>query len=195
MTDWNKKLGLDNIEAPTEAAYYRADESGTCWITYDEEGKEQRDHLADAIRLIGRAVDDEGRNWRIIEWRDRYHTTHRAALDMSDIGTPAGWRTLQSHGITIKAGRKKRERLADYLQGEGKNTRWQLAKTAGWHEGAYILPSGEILGEAGNIHYHGDTSQGKDYQPRGSLADWQALAHRATAAFASPSAVPLPRPC
>ena len=179
MTDWNKKLGLDNIEAPTEAAYYRADESGTCWITYDEECKEQRDHLADAIRLIGRAVDDEGRNWRIIEWRDRYHTTHRAALDMSDIGTPAGWRTLQSHGITIKAGRKKRERLADYLQGEGKNTRWQLAKTAGWHEGAYILPSGEILGEAGNIHYHGDTSQGKDYQPRGSLADWQALAQLA----------------
>lgn len=66
MTDWNKKLGLDNIEAPTEAAYYRADEGGTCWITYDEDGKEQRDHLADAIRLIGRAVDDEGRNWRII---------------------------------------------------------------------------------------------------------------------------------
>ncbi|WP_298079959.1 DUF927 domain-containing protein [uncultured Cardiobacterium sp.] len=178
MTDWNKKLGLDDIEATTETAHYHTTESGTYWINYDD-GKEQRDHLADAIRLIGRAVDDEGRNWRIIEWRDRYHATHRAALDMGDIGTPAGWRTLQSHGITIKAGRKKRERLADYLQGEGKNTRWQLAKTAGWHEGAYILPSGEVLGEAENIHYHGDTSQGADYQPRGSLADWQALARLA----------------
>ena len=177
MTDWNKKLGLDDIEAPAESRYHTT-ESGTWWISYDD-GKEQRDHLADAIRLIGRAVDDEGRNWRIIEWRDRYHATHRAALDMGDIGTPAGWRTLQSHGITIKAGRKKRERLADYLQGEGKNTRWQLAKTAGWHEGAYILPSGEVLGEAENIHYHGDTSQGADYQPRGSLADWQALAQLA----------------
>ena len=179
MTDWNKKLGLDDLEAPTDAAYYRADEGGTCWITYDEEGKEQRDHLADAIHLIGRAVDEEGGNWRIIEWRDRYHTTHHAALDMGDIGTPAGWRTLQSHGITIKAGRKKRERLADYLQGEGKNTRWQLARKAGWHGGAYILPSGEVLGEAENIHYHGDTSQGKDYQPRGDLADWQQLARLA----------------
>ena len=98
---------------------------------------------------------------------------------MGDIGTPAGWRTLQSHGITIKAGRKKREHLADYLQGEGKNTRWQLAKTAGWHGGAYILPSGEVLGDAENLHYHGDTSQGADYQPRGSLADWQALAQLA----------------
>ena len=177
MTDWNKKLGLDNLEAP-DVAHYHTTESGTYWINYDD-GKEQRDHLADAIHLIGRAVDEEGRNWRIIEWRDRYHTSHRAALDMGDIGTPAGWRTLQSHGITIKAGRKKRERLADYLQGEGKNTRWQLAKTAGWHSGAYILPSGEVLGDAENLHYHGDTSQGADYQPRGSLADWQALAQLA----------------
>ena len=187
MTDWNKALGLDALDTPAESRYHTS-ESGTYWISYDD-GKEQRDHLADAIRLIGRAVDDEGRNWRIIEWRDRYHATHRAALDMGDIGTPAGWRTLQSHGITIKAGRKKRERLADYLQGEGKNTRWQLAKTAGWHGGAYILPSGEVLGDAENLHYHGDTSQGADYQPRGSLADW----HRATAASASPSAAPLPR--
>lgn len=177
MTDWNKALGLDNIDTPAESRYHTS-ESGTYWISYDD-GKEQRDHLADAIRLIGRAVDDEGRNWRIIEWRDRYHATHRAALDMGDIGTPAGWRTLQSHGITIKAGRKKRERLADYLQGSGKNTRWQLARKAGWHGGAYILPSGEILGEAVNIHYHGDTSQGKDYQPRGSLEDWQQLAQLA----------------
>lgn len=177
MTDWNKKLGLDDLDTPAESRYHTS-ESGTYWISYDD-GKEQRDQLADAIRLIGRAVDDEGRNWRIIEWRDRYHATHRAALDMGDIGTPAGWRTLQSHGITIKAGRKKRERLADYLQGEGKNTRWQLAKTAGWHGGAYILPSGEVLGDAENLHYHGDTSQGADYQPRGSLADWQALARLA----------------
>lgn len=177
MTDWNKALGLDALEAP-DVAHYHTTESGTYWVSYDD-GKEQRDHLADAIRLIGRAVDEEGRNWRIIEWRDRYHATHRAALDMGDIGTPAGWRTLQSHGITIKAGRKKRERLADYLQGEGKNTRWQLAKTAGWHSGAYILPSGEVLGEAENIHYHGDTSQGADYQPRGDLADWQQLARLA----------------
>ena len=177
MTDWNKKLGLDDLDTP-DVAHYHTTESGTYWVSYDD-GKEQRDHLADAIRLIGRAVDDEGRNWRIIEWRDRYHATHRAALDMGDIGTPAGWRTLQSHGITIKAGRKKRERLADYLQGEGKNTRWQLAKTAGWHGGAYILPSGEVLGDAENLHYHGDTSQGADYQPRGSLADWQARARLA----------------
>ena len=177
MTDWNKKLGLDDLDTPAESRYHTS-ESGTYWINYDD-GKEQRDRLADAIRLIGRAVDDEGRNWRIIEWRDRYHATHRAALDMGDIGTPAGWRTLQSHGITIKAGRKKRERLADYLQGEGKNTRWQLAKTAGWHDGAYILPSGEVLGAAENIHYHGDTSQGADYQPKGSLEGWQALAQLA----------------
>ena len=112
MTDGNKKLGLDDIEATTETAHYHTTESGTYWINYDD-GKEQRDHLADAIRLIGRAVDDEGRNWRIIEWRDRYHATHRAALDMGAIGTPAGCRNLQSNGITTKARRTKRERLAD----------------------------------------------------------------------------------
>ena len=91
----------------------------------------------------------------------------------------AGWRALQRLGIAIKAGRRKRERLADYLQSSGKNTRWQLARKAGWHDDAYILPSGDILGEAENIHYHGDTSQGKDYQPRGDLADWQQLARLA----------------
>ena len=75
MTDWNKKLGLDDIDTPAESRYHTG-ESGTWWISYDD-GKEQRDHLADAIRLIGRAVDDEGRNWRIIEWRDRYRFDDR----------------------------------------------------------------------------------------------------------------------
>lgn len=99
--------------------------------------------------------------------------TCRDALPMADIGTPACWARLQGHGITIHAGRRKRELLADYLQGEGSRDNWHITARAGWHEGAYILPSGEVLG-GDHIHYHGDTSQAAYYRERGSLEEWKA---------------------
>lgn len=132
--------------------------------------------LSDTIRLVGRGADGEGQHYRIIEWQDRFTKKARlGVLPQSLIGTPQGWQYLQGLGITVLSGRKKRDLLADYLQSEGSNSAWAIAKKAGWHGSAYILPGGDIIAqEEQRIICHGDTSQKHAYQPKGSLADWQA---------------------
>lgn len=116
-----------------------------------------------------------GNHYRIIQWTDHLNRqTLTAAIDMQDIGN--NWGKLQRLGITIHANRRKRELLADYLQSEGDHTAYTITDRAGWHDNAYILPNGDIItadDQSATIHYNGDKSQAKAYQPNGSLEDWQ----------------------
>ena len=80
---------------------------------------------------------------------------------------------LQKRGITIFSGRRKRELLADYLQTQGAKTPYTVTNKTGWHNGAYILPNGEIIAPNAPIIYNGDTSRAKGYNSAGSLKDWQ----------------------
>ena len=174
-----KALGLESLVNPDSndvhqlRPHYENSHKGVQYIGLDGNGDYAPPvRLADPIAIIGRGRDDSGQHYRLIEWRRDGKTCHDA-LPMADIGTPACWARLQGHGITIHAGRRKRELLADYLQGEGSRDNWHITARAGWHEGAYILPSGEVLGGE-RIHYHGDTSQAAYYRERGSLEEWKA---------------------
>ena len=137
--------------------------------------------LSDPIRLIGRGTDGTGSHYRIIEWKDRLTgAAKQAAVPAAEIGSVQGWQRLQSYGLTILSGRAKRERLADYLQTEGQDTPYTVTAQAGWHDKAYILPSGETIqpentpkGQAKTI-YNGDKSQAAAYSPAGTLDDWNA---------------------
>ena len=149
-------------------------------ITHDKDGNAHEQPpllLADPIALIGRGIDEQGSHYRIIEWRDRLtRQTKQAAIPQADIGSNAGWRQLQQYGITILSGRVKRERLADYLQAHGNNTLYNITNRAGWHDGVYLLPSGEAIHdgkEAPRIIYNGDTSQAAAYTQAGTLEAWQ----------------------
>lgn len=135
--------------------------------------------LSDPIRLIGRGTDGTGSHYRIIEWKDRLTgAAKQAAVPAAEIGSVQGWQRLQSYGLTILSGRAKRERLADYLQTEGENTHYTVTARAGWHDKAYILPSGEVIrpdnAEAGRVIYNGDTSQAPAYEAAGTAQEWNA---------------------
>ena len=133
--------------------------------------------LADPIELVGSGTDAGGHYYRVIQYRDKLtRQSKTAAIPSADIGSVQGFQRLQSWGITVYSGRAKRERLADYLQTEGSKERYTITNKAGWHDGAYILPSGEIIQpdkQGGKVIYHGDKSQAAAYQPSGSLAEWQ----------------------
>ena len=136
--------------------------------------------LSEQIEIIGTGKDNGGAHYRIIRWRDEItHCSKAAALPMGEIGTAQGWARLQSQGITIASGRRKRELLADYLMAKSSNTGYTVTGRAGWHgRNAYILPGGEVI-TAGkkNVHtviYNGDTSQASAYTPCGTLEQWQA---------------------
>lgn len=138
--------------------------------------------LSDSIRIIGRGKDEQGNHYRIIEWRDSHtRRRHAAALPMADIGMPACWQFLQSRGITVLSGRRKRELLADYLQTDGETAPYRVINKSGWtnNRAAYVLPSGEVLAaeaaaQPDRVIYNGDTSQAAAFQAAGTLAQWQA---------------------
>lgn len=129
--------------------------------------------LSDPIDIIGSGTDEGGAYYRIIRYTDKAsHSPRTCAIAAADIGSNAGWQALQRRGITVLSGRAKREKLADYLQEQGGKSLFQVSDKAGWHDGAYILPNGQIIGSAATV-YNGNASQGRAYTVSGSLQEWQ----------------------
>lgn len=170
-------------ECKTDGVYFIAVETDKNGDTYEKPPLK----LSDCIELIGRGIDAQGSHYRIITWRDRVtRQVHTEALPMGDIGNPACWQILQSHGVTVLSGRRKRELLADYLQTDGLQTAYTVTAQAGWttDRRAYILPSGEVIQAADSkskgkdkparVIYNGDKSQAAAYTESGTLAQWQA---------------------
>lgn len=134
-------------------------------------------HVSDYIEVIGHGLGDDGKEYRIIQYRDRYGETLQAVVPMEIVGMPPCLTYLRGLGINIRAGAKPNNALADYLQFESDKTQWRVALRGGWIDEsyqAYVLPSGEIIGNtSGKVIYNGDTSNKKAYAQSGSLEDWQ----------------------
>lgn len=181
-------IDIEDLKPYQPAARFDVNSKGVFWLGVQHNGDEVTElpplRLSDPINLIGRGIDQAGGHYRVMTWRDKVTRQEKtAALSMADIGTPAGFRFLQERGITVHSGRRCRERLTDYLQTEGADTVYSVTDRAGWHDGAYILPSGEVLpikparqgkiGKQAGVIYNGDTSQAAAYAPSGSLNEWQ----------------------
>ena len=152
--------------------------SGIYWREYKAKDEQLEPHdmpLADCMDIVGTGKDTNGAYYRIIRYQDaNSRKSCTFALPSEQIGTNAGWQMLQKRGITIFSGRRKRELLADYLQTQGAKTPYTVSNKTGWHNGAYILPNGEIIAQDNPaIIYNGDTSRAKGYNVSGSLKDWQ----------------------
>lgn len=178
---------LEEFEQASIQPYYDCTRNGVYYIAIetDSNGNIREKpplRLSDAVRIIGRGTDTAGNHYRVISWQDGFtHKARIAALPMADIGTNAGFQSLQQRGITVHAGRRKRELLADYLQTQGDSTPFHIVDKAGWHGKDYILPSGEIIHSKQNDKdksapktlYNGDTSQAAAFTISGSLKEWQ----------------------
>lgn len=183
-------LNIDSIQPYTPRPRFDVNNSGVYWIGTrtgkDGETLENEPmRLSDPIDIIGSGQDSSGAYFRIIRWTDKLTRRQRtAAIPCAQIGSISGWQQLQSYGITVLNGRVKRERLADYLLEQGGREQWLITDKAGWINGAYILPNGEIITPAEPLEptsqtkpmrvlYNGDKSQAQAYQVSGSLKEWQ----------------------
>lgn len=180
-----KTAEIAEFEAVTLKPYFECNKNGVFYIAVES----NRDgnitekpplRLSDCIEIIGRGLDTQGSHYRVIQWRDAISRQRKAAaLSMAEIGTPASWQRLQSYGLTIMSGRRKRELLADYLQTDGQTTPYTVTDKSGWIDGAYILPNGDVIQanpngkHAAKVIYNGDTSQAAAYAVSGSLEQWQ----------------------
>lgn len=130
--------------------------------------------LCDAMEVTGRGVDENGMHYRVLHWKDSRNEDVTLALPAADIGDREGWRVLKGRGLSVSAQRHRLELLADYLMMHGSKQIWHITPAGGWCNGAYILPSGEIIGEPDRLTlYNGDRSNAASYRACGTLTDWQ----------------------
>ncbi|END1364422.1 DUF927 domain-containing protein [Salmonella enterica subsp. enterica] len=96
------------------------------------------------------------------------------AIPRREIGSPQGWARLRSRGVNITAKRGHLDLLANYLQLRGKRDEWTITHTAGWHDGAYVMPDGHIIGTPERpVAFCGGTSAIAGYVVRGTHSSWR----------------------
>ncbi|MCG9100298.1 DUF927 domain-containing protein [Laribacter hongkongensis] len=131
--------------------------------------------LCDPLELVGTGVDDNSLAYRIARWRSRAdQSEQREAIACASIGEREGWGRLRAKGLAVSSKRAALEQLALYLQLEGRQDLHHVTERGGWRNGAYVLPSGEVLGHAEPpLFYTGDRSHASAYQAHGSLSGWR----------------------
>ncbi|GAB2902793.1 DUF927 domain-containing protein [Microvirgula curvata] len=131
--------------------------------------------LCDRLEIVGSGIDDGGDAYRLVKWISRIDKEPRLiAMANACIGERDCWAQLRAGGLAHSPRRAALEHLALYLQREGATTLHHVTERGGWRNGAYILPSGEVIGEARPpVFYHGDTSSAAAYQPCGTAEGWR----------------------
>ncbi len=77
--------------------------------------------------------------------------------------------------LILQQKRGQLDLLANYLQRKGKARRMDdRAHTAGWHDGAYVMPDGHIIGTPSRpVAFCGGTSAVAGYIVRGTAESWR----------------------
>jgi putative DNA primase/helicase len=163
------------------AAYYDSIDGDLVYIgtRIDKEagGKQHAPplRLCKDLAVLGQGVDDYGDHCRLLSWRDSHTKQDQCiALPAAVIGEREGWGLLNSKGLAVASGRMAREKLADYLQSEGDKTRYVIANQSGWKHGAFVLPTGEVIGTPeSKIFYPASATHRPAFAQQGTSEDWR----------------------
>ncbi|WP_411705420.1 DUF927 domain-containing protein [Edaphovirga cremea] len=103
------------------------------------------------------------------------------AISLGDIGEREGWRALKKAGLTITTNGQMKPILADWIQEQNQDRIWNITLSTGWQCGAYIMPSGEVLGLPERpVIFHGRTAATSGYSVKGTAESWRdSVAHLA----------------
>jgi putative DNA primase/helicase len=146
-------------------------------IDKDSGGKQHAPplRLCKDLEVIGQGIDDYGDHYRLLSWCDALTKQDQTlALPAAAIGEREGWGLLNSKGLAVASGRMAREKLADYLQSEGDKTRYVIANQSGWKHGAFVLPTGEVIGTPeSKIFYPASATHRPAFAQRGTSQDWR----------------------
>lgn len=144
-----------------------------------EPPKEEAEWIAPPFTLPGLMRDELSRGWRLlIAWRDLDGTPQEEAVpfdQLSGEGLELG-RMLGQGGLMLPPEVGKRKLLLRYLclALPSVQARVRLVEALGWHEGSFILPSGESLGaQAGEpLRFAGEPDR-RAAKVKGTLEGWQ----------------------
>ena len=131
--------------------------------------------LCDRLEILGRGMDESREFYRVLRWRCRgNHQELIYALGLGMVGERQSWSALRARGLAIAPSRRTQDHLASWLQTGGEDLMHAITHSGGWKHGAYVLPSGEVIGEPNQpLFYNGDRSHADAYRPRGSVEGWR----------------------
>lgn len=131
--------------------------------------------LCDPMEIMGRGMDESGEHYRILRWNSRgNHHEQNHALNLGIAGDRQSWGILRAGGLALATSRRALEYLAAWLQTGGGDTMHTVSHRGGWNLGAYVLPSGEVIGQpSAPLFYNGDRSHAPAYRARGTIESWR----------------------
>lgn len=154
-------------------------DDGVFWVTpkVDKETGEiinPETWLCSPIEVVGSGSDGAER-YLVLRWRSpRGHEDITRAIPCADIGERDGWRSLKAGGVNVTTKNTFRAILADWLQQSGTGHEWRISHTSGWHQGAYIMPDGEVIGEPETpILFNGRSAAAAGYAVAGTPEAWR----------------------
>lgn len=135
---------------------------------------EQETWVADEIETVG--IGSDGKDGYLVVQMKQEGSGKAIfeAIPRREIGSPQGWGRLRSRGVNITTRRGHLDLLAIYLQRQGQRDEWTITHTAGWHDGAYVMPDGHIIGTPSRpVAFCGGTSAVAGYIVRGTAESWR----------------------
>ncbi|HHO0430850.1 DUF927 domain-containing protein [Klebsiella pneumoniae] len=152
---------------------------GLYWITpkVDKDSGEiinNETWLCSPLEVVGSGSDGAER-YLVLRWRSpRGHEDITRAIPCADIGERDGWRSLKAGGVNVTTKSTFRAILADWLQQSGTHREWIITHTTGWHDGAYVMPDGEVVGDPETpILFNGRSAASSGYAIAGTTATWR----------------------
>lgn len=163
MSEVLKKMGIDLQDIP--ASEYIADEQ--TGVFYNGGG--QSIWLSDYFQVVGSGELEE-KSYYILATK-----THRFLLAWEALGQKEGIAVLRNFIRNISLNRRNQDRLFNYIQTSKIAHHWTITETAGWTGDAYILPNGEVIGDAAHTFYRLPVSQAMAYAyaEQGTLQEWR----------------------
>lgn len=137
--------------------------------------REDQMWICSPLELVGNGKNEQGDYFYIFQWQNPDEKQPRIeAVSCGDFGTEAGWKILKNQGLKMTS-RGIASNLIEHFHALSPNVeKWTVTHCTGWHNGAYLLPNGDIIGEPNNpIIFKNRSAAENGYKASGSLADWQ----------------------
>ncbi|WP_241009245.1 DUF927 domain-containing protein [Aggregatibacter actinomycetemcomitans] len=139
--------------------------------------REDQKWICSNVDLVGQGKNEQGEYYYLFKWRNPDEREPRLeAVHLADFGTEAGWKQLKGKGLKMTQGQGLIGKLTEHFHNLSNTAPcdYKITKLAGWQNGAYLLPSSEMIGEPTSPIFFTEKS-GADlgYTVSGTLESWQ----------------------
>lgn len=137
---------------------------------------EEEKWVCDDLQMVGKGKNENGDYFYIFQWQNSDEKAPRIeAINCGDFGSDAAWRLLKNQGLKMTPKANIAQNLVEHFHAVGLTVdNWTVTHSTGWHNGAYLLPSGEIIGAPTKpIIFKNKSANASGYDTKGTLESWQ----------------------